>query len=109
VGQTDDQLRQRLDRERNIPAASSYTDRQTAERTVSMALKAEENKVNSWMRRGARRPNLAVDYTEPNDSLGRVMFRGARGSVPCDHAVIVLKATGADDFIVLTSYPECQP
>jgi hypothetical protein len=109
VAKMDDELRERLQREPNISAASTYTDRTTAERVVAAAIQKNQDKIQRWMQRGARRPNLVLDYTEPNDAIGRVMFRRARGSVPCDHAIVVLKADGPSDYHVLTSYPECRP
>jgi hypothetical protein len=109
VGRSDEQLRERLDRERNISAASSYTDRATAERAVGAAIAANQQKIQHWMERGDRRPNLVLDYNEPSDSIGRVMNRGAMGSVPCDHSIVVLRADGRNDYFVLTSYPECKP
>jgi len=109
VGRTDDQLRKRLEQEPNISAASTYTDRQTAEVAVGAAIAENLPKIQRWMERGARRPNLVLDYTDPNDAVGRVMFRRSLGSVPCDHAIAVLKARGALDYYVLTSYPECRP
>jgi hypothetical protein len=109
VGRTDDQLRERLQHEKNISAASTYSDRETAERVVGTAIQNNRDKVQRWMERGERRPNLVLDYTEPSDAIGRVMNRGAMGSVPCDHAIMVLRADGATDYYVLTSYPECRP
>jgi hypothetical protein len=109
VGRTDEQLRERLQQERNISAASTYTDLQEAERAVGAAIQGGREKIERWQQRGERRPNLVLDYTEPNDALGRVMYRGAMGSVPCDHSIVVLKAEGANDYAVLTSYPECRP
>ncbi len=108
VGRTDDELRERLSQEQNISAASTYTDRATAERAVGEAIRDDKDKIERWMGRGARRPNLVLDYTDREDALGRVMNRRAMGSVPCDHAIIVLKADGSD-YYVLTSYPECKP
>jgi len=109
VGRTDEQLRDRLEHERNISAASTYTDKETAERAVGAAITGNQQKIERWEQRGVRRPNLVLDYTEPNDALGRVMYRGAMGSVPCDRSIVVLKADGASDYFVLTSYPECRP
>jgi hypothetical protein len=109
VGRTDEQLRERLRQEPNISAASSYTDRQAAERAVGTAIQSSQGKIQRWMERGSRRPNLVLEYTEPNDALGREMHRRALGSVPCDHSIVVLKADGATEFYVLTSYPECRP
>jgi hypothetical protein len=109
VGRTDGQLRERLEQEHNISAASTYTDRQTAERAVGRAIQGGQGKIQRWLERGRRRPNLVLDYTEPNDAIGRVMNRGSMGSVPCDHSIVVLKADGPSEYIVLTSYPECRP
>jgi len=109
VSRTDEQLRDRLQHEKNISAASTYTDRETAERVVGTAIQDSRDKVQRWIARGERRPNLVLDYTEPSDAIGRVMNRGAMGSVPCDHAIVILKADGEGDYYVLTSYPECRP
>lgn len=109
IARTDAQLQERLRREKNISAASTYTDRSTAEHAIAMALEQEKEKIQRWTDRGERRPNLVLDYNDPGNVLGRVMYRGARGSVPCDHAIVVLKADGARDYHVLTSYPECRP
>jgi hypothetical protein len=109
VARTDDQLKQRLQQERNISAASTYTDRQTAERAVGRSLRESDARIRQWFGRGERRPNLVLDFSDPTNSLGRVLYRGAMGSVPCDHAIVVLKAAGAQDYFVLTSYPECRP
>src|ERR1700694_1948119 len=44
AGRTAAQLRQRLDREQNISAASSWTDRDAAEQTVGEALRVNRKK-----------------------------------------------------------------
>jgi Bacterial CdiA-CT RNAse A domain len=108
VGRTDAELHQRLERERDISAASTYSDRATAERVVGAALAQNGERIQRWIERGPRRPNLVLDYTDPNNPIGRTMFPRAAGSVPCDHAIVVLRADG-DGYYVLTSYPECKP
>jgi hypothetical protein len=108
VGRTDAELRERLQHEPNISAASTYTDRTTAERTIAAAIAQNSEKMSRWQERGPRRPNLVLDYTNPTDPVGRVMFSRAMVSIPCDHAIVVLRAEG-DDYYVLTSYPECKP
>ncbi|MGZ4787524.1 MAG: RNase A-like domain-containing protein [Terriglobales bacterium] len=107
VARTDDDLRARLQREPNISAASTYTDRATAERVIAAALQQKSEEIQHWVARGPRRPNLVIDYTDPHDPIGRTMHRGAMGSVPCDHAIVVLRAD-QDSYYVLTSYPECR-
>jgi hypothetical protein len=106
VGRTDDQLRDRLGRERNISAASTYTDRSVAERVVALALAQNARRVEAWVARDGSRPNLAIDYRGlPDVPIGRSVVRGRDASVTCRDAVVVLR-WDHDDYYVLTSYPE---
>ena len=107
VGRTDSELQERLQRERNISAASTWTDRATAEEVVAEGLRAEQRRVDSWMSRGERRPNLALHY-DARRPIGRSLRRGENQVVPCTSAVIVLRASGPDGFYVLTTYPEAR-
>jgi hypothetical protein len=105
VGQTDEELRERLQRELNIAAASTWTDRDAAEETVGEALRINQGKIESWERRGYPRSNLALHFNAVR-VIGRSMRHGESQSSPCTRAVIVLKADGAENFHVLTTYPE---
>jgi hypothetical protein len=108
VGRSDEQLRQRLERERRISAASTYTDRETAERVVAAALQHEQPKIRRWLEREAGHPNLVLDYDgDPAHPVGRTLRRGEDQTTPCSHAIVVLKWNGLGDYYVLTSYPEC--
>ena len=78
-----------------------------AEETVGAALKAERDRIDSWIGRGERRPNLALHYSAGR-VIGRSLRRGTVESVPCTSAVIVLRADGANNFYVLTTYPEAR-
>jgi hypothetical protein len=106
VGRTDGELRQRLERERDISASSTWTDRTIAEQTVGQALRAERRKIENWTGRGERRSNLALHF-DAGRQIGRSLLRGAAEPVPCASAVIVLRADG-DGFYVLTAYPEAR-
>jgi hypothetical protein len=94
-----------LDTERNISAASTWTNREIAEETVGQALRAERDKIARWEERGYLRPNLALHF-DAGRVIGRSMRHGDQGSSPATQAVIVLKADGPDSFYVLTGYPE---
>jgi hypothetical protein len=72
---------------------------------VAEALRAERGRIESWMRRGGRRPNLALHY-DAGRVIGRSLRRGDSQTVECTRAVIVLRADGPDSFYVLTTYPE---
>lgn len=108
VGWTDAQLAQRLRQDRGIAAASTYTDRATAETAIAAGLSADADRVSAWSARHGRRPNLVVRYRGAGDRpVGRSLVRGAAASVPCADALIVLRwRTDLDDYCVLTSYPE---
>ncbi len=107
MGRTDDELRERLLRERNITAASTWTDRATAEYVMGETLRAERSRVESWMRRGYPRANLALHY-DAGRTIGRSLRRGEDRVVDATQAVIVLRADGPDGFYVLTAYPEAR-
>jgi hypothetical protein len=105
VGRSDEELRERLERERNISAASTWTDRDAAEETIGEALQKDRERIAQWEERGERRPNLALHF-DAGRTIGRSMHHGDTTSVTCTAAVIVLKADGPDSFFVLTAYPE---
>jgi uncharacterized protein YcbX len=107
VGRTDDDLRDRLRREPGIAAASTYTDRATAERVIAAALTRSRRRVDAWVARTGPRPNLALEYAgAPGETIGRSIRRGETRSRPCSDAVVVLRWPPAGSFYVLTSYPE---
>ena len=107
VGRTDDDLRERLRHERNIAAASTWTDRATAEQVIAEALRAERGRVENWMRRGYPRANLALHY-DAGRPIGRSLRRGEDRVVDATQAVIVFRADGPDGYHVLTAYPEAR-
>lgn len=107
VGRTDQQLQERLERERNISAASTWTDLDTAETTVAEGLNAERRRIEEWEGRGERRANLALHY-DAGRVIGRSLRRGDSQTVDCTEAVIVLRSDGPDGFYVLTTYPEAR-
>ena len=105
VGQSDDELRERLRAQPEIAAASTYTDEKTADRVVSAALSQNSERVESWRSRPGRKPNLVLHYrgAEP---IGRSLRQGESLVADCYNAIVVLKADGPGDFHVLTTYPE---
>jgi len=111
VGQTDEQLRQRLEQERHITGASTYTDRSTAEHAVGAAIAQSQERIQNWLSRSGGHPNLVLDY-DSEAPIGRTINRGENQSRPCAHALVVLKYdlkyAGPNSYYVLTSYPECR-
>jgi hypothetical protein len=108
VGRSDAELRQRLEHERNISAASTWTDRQSAESAVGAAIAQQSNRISRWLER-ASHPNLVLDYDgDSAHPFGRTLRRGEDHVQPCARAVIVLKWDGGNSYHVLTAYPECR-
>jgi len=105
VGKTDAELRERVQSE-DVSAASSYTDRATAEMAVAAAIRENTEKIDRWLQRPGGHSNLVLDY-DSNSPIGRSVRRGETQSFPCSHAVAVLKFVSASDYYVLTSYPDC--
>jgi toxin YxiD len=109
VARTDEELRQRLQSEPNISAASTYTDRAAAESTVGAALAQQRPRIERWLQRGGGHPNLVLDFNgDPQHPIGRTLRRASNTTEPCAHAVVILKWDGDGDYHVLTSYPECK-
>lgn len=107
VGLSDAELRDRLKRDQRISAASTYTDRATAEEAVAAAIKAGRKRVDQWVSRDGSRANLVVEWAGSGRVLGRSLRRGAREPVPCTRALVILKwDTQSEIYYVLTSYPE---
>jgi Bacterial CdiA-CT RNAse A domain len=106
VGQSDEQLRQRLQRER-ITAASTYTDRPAAESAVGIAISSHHDRIRNWLSRSGGHPNLVLDYDFPRP-IGSTLHRNEAHSVPCLHAIVILKWQSPAGYYVLTSYPECK-
>ena len=108
IGRTDQELAERLRREPNISAASTYTDVMTARRTVALAVQQSRSRIESWASRRGSRPNLVLNYTQRDGPpIGRSLSRGDRISRPCDRALVVLRWLERERlWIVLTSYPE---
>ena len=107
VGRTDADLRARLTREPGISAASTYTDRATAERVIAATLARFGRRVDGWAARTGSRPNLALDYTGPDGTpIGRTLRRGDTRTIACTDAVVVLRWHASGRYFVLTSYPE---
>lgn len=107
VGQTDDELRERLERERNISGASTYTDRSTAEHAIGSAITQSQERIQRWLNRPGGHANLVLDY-EADGPIGRTLNRGDSQVRPCAHAVVVLRFDPPAGYHVLTSYPECR-
>lgn len=109
VGKSDDDLAERLRREPQISAASTYADEDTARRSVGAALAQSRGRVQAWASRSGFRPNLVLNYDSGGRPLGRALARGARVSAVATRALVVLRwDERRQRWFVLTSYPEAR-
>jgi len=105
IGKSDRELRELLEAE-SISTDSTYTDQATAEMAIEAAIRENRDRIERWLHRPGGHSNLVLDY-DSDAPLGRSMRRDDSHSFPCSHAVAVLKWVSADDYYVLTSYPDC--
>ncbi len=110
VGKTDRDLADRLSREPQISAASTYTDLDTARRVVGVAVAQSRARIRTWAGRSGPRPNLVIYHAEPGGrAIGRALRRGARVATAATRALVVLRWQERQRrWIVLTSYPEAR-
>ena len=109
IGRSDEELRNRLAREPDISAASTFTDRETAERVVGTVLQQNQARIERWLQRPAGHANLVLDYRGPSSHpIGRTLRRASAFAEPCSDAIVVLRWDGGRQYHVLTTYPECR-
>jgi hypothetical protein len=106
VDRSNQELLDRLAREPNISAASTYTEEATAAQVVAETLDENAARLRNWQERPGRKPNLALHY-RGRSTIGRCIRQGE--TVPRDGkaAVVVLQSDGQGGYHVLTTYPEC--
>lgn len=109
VGRSNSELRDRLNHEPDISAASSYTDREIAEQVVGTVLQEAQPRIERWLNRPGGHPNLVLDYRgDSSHPIGSTLGRGETVARPCSDAIVVLRWDGDRRYHVLTSYPECR-
>lgn len=108
IGKSDDELFERLKKEPQISAASTYTDVETARRVVAAALAQSRDRLQAWERRSGARPNLVLNYAQSGGRpIGRSLARGERVARSCRRALVVIRwHERRRAWYVLTSYPE---
>lgn len=105
VGRTEQQLRARFEDNPRMKISSTFVDRVSAERFVSAAINAEQERVREFVASG--RPSLTIDYVA-KDTTGISVQRGIPGIVHVNGVRIVLiKAPSMPDgYLILTAYPQ---
>ncbi|MCM3353124.1 ribonuclease YeeF family protein [Bacillus halotolerans] len=102
IGKTDEELLQRLQKNKKIRASSSFTDRPTAERVANQTLTKYKKEIEEWL-------NSDIDDTLPlpyrgTEVIGRGVRKGSNEVKDMTNARIVLRKNEDGSFI-LTGYP----
>lgn len=109
IGKTDADLAARLVAEPRISGASSFIDREVAERAVSDALQARSADIDGWLS-GERRRMPAFEVNVGYD-VGRSLLRGATSASTVQRVRIVLERTPAmpTGYKIITAFPTPSP
>ena len=105
VGKTEVQLAQRLEKEKRISAASSFTYRSVAEAAIAEAMSKNQSAIDSWMKSGSNR--YTIDYNA-NKTIGITLRRGASKATQTSRLRIVLQRSTKlpPGYFILTAYPQ---
>jgi hypothetical protein len=106
VGETYEDLATRLAKEPRIDAASSFTDRATAEKAVAETINANQAKITDWLASGRNTP-LPISHTM-SEPVGISVPRGVPVGIPASSVKVILvrDASFPDGYRILTGYPE---
>jgi hypothetical protein len=104
VGRTDADLRDRLEREPRISAASTFPDMATAQcvidRTLSLA--DSRRRIDRWLADDER--TLVLRW-RGRETVGRIMGRDGRLRTATEATVVLRKVEGRP-WVILTAYPD---
>jgi hypothetical protein len=110
IGKTDEQLVQRLEQDRRIREASTYPAVASAQADIIAFLAGGRVAINSWAA-GARNGATHVWEVGAGHVVGRVASRplGLGDIAASSHLRVVLRKTGANACLLLTSFPIPDP
>jgi hypothetical protein len=94
---------ERLQKEPNIPASSSFSDQNTAQRVIHSALRQNHAEIVAWLKAGKAESRLRL-YYQGKDVIGVSVLRDG-SVVPRTNATIVLKNDGKGGFYSSTAFP----
>ena len=105
VGKTEAELAQRLDSEKRISGASSFTYRSVAEAAIAEAMSIKQSAIDSWMKKRDNR--YAIKYNA-HRIIGITMRRGASKATQTSRLRIVLQRSTqlTPGYFIYTAYPE---
>ncbi|WP_434626329.1 RHS domain-containing protein [Pseudomonas sp. Z5-35] len=105
IGRTDAQLAQRIEAEPNVPAASTFPDRATAESSAARAIASNEKKIEKFLNSKKGKTTITHTYAKP---VGVSLIRGHDDYAPAYKALFVLikDPKKPEGYFLLTGFPE---
>ncbi|MEG3842757.1 RNase A-like domain-containing protein [Microcoleus sp. herbarium14] len=105
VGKTEAELAQRLEKDKRISAASSFTYRSVAEAAIAEAMSIKQSAIDSWMKKQSNR--YTIDY-DANRIIGITLSRRASKATSTSRLRIVLQRSAKlpPGYFILTAYPQ---
>ena len=105
VGKTEAELAQRLEKDKRISAASSFTYRSVAEAAIAEAMSKKQSAIDSWMKK--RGNSYTIDYNA-NKIIGITLRRRASKAISTSRLKIILQRSTKlpPGYFILTAYPE---
>lgn len=88
VGRTDQQLKDRLKNEPNVPTASTFPDRATAESAVSKVIDDNQSKISDFLK---GKDNQIVVIEKASEPVGTSWKRGAKAAVPGTEIYLIIR------------------
>lgn len=104
VAKSDAWLIDRLDREPSISAASSFPDRTTARKVISLALSPDKSDLDEWAT-SANDGDVAEIRMAFEQPIGRMVSRGTAAAIPAHGLRLFVMADGSGSCHLLTAYP----
>ncbi|MGN8278645.1 RNase A-like domain-containing protein, partial [Pseudomonas sp. SMN5] len=105
IGRTDAQLAKRIEKEPNVPAASTFPDRTTAELSAARTLAANQRKIEKFLASKKDKTTVTHVFAHP---VGVSLINGRTDYLPAHKVLLVLKKDKQQPagYFLITGFPE---
>jgi len=104
VGKSDAALINRLRGSNKITGASSFLDKETAERVILKTIESNREVIVKWLKNVKEVPKLRLDFIG-SEITGRGVFRRSMNVTNLYNARVILKVMPDGKYFILTAYP----
>ena len=106
VGKSDAWLKNRLATDPDIRAASTFRNKEAANRTDGQFIKQNKDAINEWLR--AKKDNRFIGKITMKQPIGTVIKRDGTKYESYTAEVIIVRDSSSQGWHILTSYPEAE-